>query len=178
MHSRWTDSYPPDHELAIKLSELSGAPTYTSTYSLVTEKSAEALFESISFIGGEQGWFNSTPLWRLRGMIDRMLQGVGTQRGRRSPTQLRVNDVVDFWRVEQVKKPSRLLLRAEMKLPGRAWLEFRVEPEEEFTAVECSCVLLYEGLRWAAILVCLSSFSSFHFWGSDSWNRKTERGAG
>ena len=56
---------------------------------------------------------------------------MGTRRGRRSPTQLRVNDVVDFWRVEQVNKPSRLLLRAEMKLPGRAWLEFRVEPEEE-----------------------------------------------
>jgi uncharacterized protein YbjT (DUF2867 family) len=130
VHSRWTDSYPPNYELAIKLNEISETPTYTSTYSLVTEKSAKALFESICYIGGQKGWFNSTPLWRVRGMIDRMFQGVGTRRGRRSPTRLRVNDVVDFWRVERVEKPSRLLLRAEMKLPGRAWLEFRVDPED------------------------------------------------
>ena len=63
-------------------------------------------------------------------MIDRLAQGVGTQRGRRSPTRLRVNDVVDFWRVEKIRRPRELLLRAEMKLPGLAWLAFRVEEEE------------------------------------------------
>ena len=63
-------------------------------------------------------------------MIDRLAQGVGTQRGRRSPTRLWVNDVVDFWRVEKIRRPRELLLRAEMKLPGLAWLAFRVEEEE------------------------------------------------
>ena len=130
VHTRWTDSYPRDHELAITLDELGDVPTYRSVYSLTTVKSARALFASIAQIGGEEGWFHSTPLWRMRGMIDRLAQGVGTQRGRRSPTRLRVNDVVDFWRVEKIRRPRELLLRAEMKLPGLAWLAFRVEEEE------------------------------------------------
>ena len=128
VHTRWSDSYPPAYELAIKLSELEGAPTYTSSYSLVTRKKAEALFGSITHIGGKKGWFYSTFLWRIRGALDRLLRGVGTTRGRRSASTLRVNDVVDFWRVEKIEHPSQLLLRAEMKVPGYAWLEFRVDP--------------------------------------------------
>jgi hypothetical protein len=68
-------------------------------------------------------------MWRLRGMLDRLLSGVGTSRGRRSSSTLRINDVIDFWRVEDLVRNRRLLLRAEMKLPGRAWLEFTVAPE-------------------------------------------------
>ena len=128
VHTRWSDSYPPDYELAIKLSEINGAPTYTSSYSLVTDKAAEALFRSITHIGGKNGWFHSTFLWRIRGGMDRLLRGVGTTRGRRSATSLRVNDVVDFWRVEKIHYHRQLLLRAEMKVPGYAWLEFRVDP--------------------------------------------------
>ncbi len=128
VHTRWSDSYPPDYELAIKLSEIEGAPAYTSSYSLVTSKTAESLFKSISHIGGKKGWFHSTFLWRIRGGMDRLLRGVGTTRGRRSASTLRVNDVVDFWRVEKISCPRQLLLRAEMKVPGYAWLEFRVDP--------------------------------------------------
>ena len=128
VHTRWSDSYPPDYELAIKLREIEGPPTYTSSYSLVTEKPAEVLFKSITHIGGKKGWFYSTFLWRIRGALDRMLRGVGTTRGRRSASTLRVNDVLDFWRVEEIKYHRQLLLRAEMKLPGYAWLEFRVDP--------------------------------------------------
>ena len=126
--TRWSDSYPPDYELAIKLKEINGPPTYTSSYSLVTTKTAEALFRSITHIGGRNGWFHSTFLWRIRGGIDRLLRGVGTMRGRRSASALRVNDVVDFWRVEEIRYNKQLLLRAEMKVPGYAWLEFRVDP--------------------------------------------------
>ena len=125
--TRWSDSYPPDYELAIKLSEIEGAPTYTCSYSLVTSKTAEELFKSITHIGGRNGWFHSTFLWRIRGAIDRLLRGVGTTRGRRSASGLRVNDVVDFWRVEEIQHNRQLLLRAEMKVPGFAWLEFRVD---------------------------------------------------
>lgn len=128
VHTRWSDSYPPDYELAIKLSEIEGAPAYTSSYSLVTSKTADSLFKSISHIGGKKGWFHSTFLWRIRGGMDRLLRGVGTTRGRRSASTLRVNDVVDFWRVEKISCPRQLLLRAEMKVPGYAWLEFRVDP--------------------------------------------------
>lgn len=131
VHTRWTDNYPPHHELAIKLSELEVPPTYGCRYSLESSVSADALFQSISHIGGDQGWFYSTPLWRIRGFIDRLVRGVGLRRGRRSPTQLRINDVVDFWRVEKIRAPRWLLLRAEMKSPGLAWLAFEVEEQEQ-----------------------------------------------
>jgi uncharacterized protein YbjT (DUF2867 family) len=128
VRTRWSDSYPPAYELAMTLGEMEGAPTYCCTYSLVTEQRLDSLFESMTHIGGKKGWFHSTFLWRVRGWIDRMLLGVGTARGRRSASTLRVNDVVDFWRVEQLVKDEQLLLRAELKTPGKAWLEFRVSP--------------------------------------------------
>ena len=129
IHTRWSDAYPPAHELAIKLHELREAPRYTSAYSLYTQKSSSSLFQNICRIGGKHGWFNSNILWRLRGMIDRVLMGVGTARGRRSYTDLRINDVIDFWRVEDLKRNEMLLLRAEMKLPGKAWLRFNIDPQ-------------------------------------------------
>ena len=129
VHTRWSDSYPPAHELAIKLHELKHTPRYTTTYSLQTPTPDTALFHSICRIGGKEGWFHGNWMWRLRGMLDSLLMGVGTARGRRSSSTLRVNDVIDFWRVETLVPNRRLLLRAEMKLPGRAWLEFRIDPE-------------------------------------------------
>ncbi|MFC2114372.1 DUF2867 domain-containing protein, partial [Bacteroidota bacterium] len=69
-------------------------------------------------------------MWRLRGSIDRVLMGIGTSRGRRSSSSLRINDVIDFWRVEDLKQDSELLLRAEMKLPGKAWLQFSIDHVE------------------------------------------------
>ncbi|MCK4565475.1 MAG: SDR family oxidoreductase, partial [Verrucomicrobia bacterium] len=131
VRSRWSDSYPLDHELAIKLHELPAAPNYASSYSLLSRKLDGALFRSVLKVGGREGWFNSNFLWRIRGAFDRLLMGVGTARGRRSAATLRVNDVIDFWRVEGLEKNRLLLLRAEMKVPGRAWLEFRIEPEGE-----------------------------------------------
>jgi len=128
IHTRWSDAYPPAHELALKLSELRVSPRYTSSYRLSTTKERSALFDSICRIGGKQGWFNSNWLWRLRGLLDKILTGVGTARGRRSHRELRINDVIDFWRVEDLKVNEMLLLRAEMKLPGKAWLRFDIEP--------------------------------------------------
>jgi uncharacterized protein YbjT (DUF2867 family) len=131
IHTRWSDAYPPAHELAIKLRELNELPRYTSSYSLYTRKSRAALFRNICKIGGKHGWFNSNILWRLRGMIDRVLMGVGTSRGRRSYSDLRINDVIDFWRVEDLKRNKMLLLRAEMKLPGKAWLRFNIDRQND-----------------------------------------------
>ena len=130
VYTRWSDASPKDHRLAIRLSELGRLPYYTATYSIMTDKSAEALYASICRVGGKEGWFQKNWLWRLRGMIDRLLMGVGLSRGRRSDVSLKINDVIDFWRVEDMKKDRRLLLRAEMKLPGRGWLEFIIIPAE------------------------------------------------
>jgi uncharacterized protein YbjT (DUF2867 family) len=81
-----------------------------------------------SSLGGKRGWLYGDFLWQLRGAIDRLLGGIGTRRGRRSATELRVGDAVDFWRVEQYRPPALLRLRAEMKLPGIAWLQFESTP--------------------------------------------------
>lgn len=87
----------------------------------------EVAFAPILRIGGRQGWYYATPLWRLRGLLDLPFGGAGTRRGRRDPQHLFPGDTVDFWRVEDVQ-PNRLLrLSAEMRLPGRAWLQFEVE---------------------------------------------------
>lgn len=126
VYTRWSDAYPPAHDLALKLYELKNKPEYLASYSLITEKKAVALFKSICKIGGREGWFHSNWMWRLRGGIDRIFLGVGTARGRKSYSSLKINDVIDFWRVEDLQNNKRLLLRSEMKLPGRAWLEFNI----------------------------------------------------
>lgn len=128
--TRWSDSYPPAHELMIRLHELNPAPKYTSAYCMLTFKESHRLFESFCLIGGKKGWFHSNWMWRLRGIIDSIFMGVGSSRGRRSASVLRINDVIDFFRVENIVQDKLLLLRAEMKLPGKAWLEFNIDSYE------------------------------------------------
>lgn len=129
VHTRWSDAYPPAHELAVKLHELIKPPEYIASYSLNTIKSPSSLFNAICKIGGKKGWFYQNWMWRMRGGIDRLFLGVGSIRGRKRYSNLEVNDVVDFWRVEDIQPNKKLLLRAEMKLPGKAWLEFNIQPQ-------------------------------------------------
>ncbi len=86
----------------------------------------EQAFAPIRLIGGRTGWYYANWLWSLRGFLDLLFGGIGVRRGRRDPESLRVGDPLDFWRVELYDPPHRLRLHAEMKLPGRAWLEFDV----------------------------------------------------
>ena len=125
----WSDAYPPAHELSIKFHEMELPFPYTSSASLLTEKDASSLFNSVCRIGGKEGWFHGNWLWRLRGMVDRILLGVGSARGRRSSSSLRIGDVIDFFRVEDLQNDSLLLLRAEMQLWGKAWLRFSIDQE-------------------------------------------------
>ncbi len=128
IRTRWSDAYPPSHRLAIKLHELDSKTEFAVSYTLFTAKPADAVFKAVCSVGGTEGWFQNNWMWRLRGMVDVILGGVGVSRGRRSSSSLRINDVIDFWRVEDLIVNQRLLLRAEMKLPGKAWLEFRIKP--------------------------------------------------
>jgi uncharacterized protein YbjT (DUF2867 family) len=87
------------------------------------------VFAAVERIGGAAGWQYGNWLWTLRGWLDLLLGGVGMRRGRRDPERLRVGDTLDCWRVESIEPGQRLRLAAEMKLPGRAWLEFEVQPD-------------------------------------------------
>jgi uncharacterized protein YndB with AHSA1/START domain len=91
---------------------------------------AAAVYRSFTRLGGAAGWLCMDWAWSARGLLDRLLGGVGLRRGRRDPADVRVGDAVDFWRVEAVEPDHLLRLRAEMKVPGLAWLEFRVVPVE------------------------------------------------
>jgi uncharacterized protein YbjT (DUF2867 family) len=94
-----------------------------------------AVFRPIRRIGGSTGWYYANYLWRIRGFFDLLVGGVGLRRGRRHPDSLAVGDAVDFWRVEAFEPDRRLRLAAEMKLFGRAWLEFEVEGDSTRSSI-------------------------------------------
>jgi len=147
VYTRWSDEYPPAHELAIKLHELKTPAKYISIYSIISDKSRELLFQSFCTIGGEAGWLHNNWMWKLRGLLDQIFLGVGITRGRRSNTSLRINDVVDFWRVEEIKEGTKLLLRAEMRLPGMAWLEFDLDNIEDKSKLSVTAYYEPRGIR-------------------------------
>jgi uncharacterized protein YbjT (DUF2867 family) len=100
----------------------------------VVNAPASAVYRTFSRLGGDTGWLCMDWAWAIRGWMDRLLGGVGLRRGRRDSTEVRVGDALDFWRVEAVEPGLLLRLRAEMKVPGRAWLQFEAEPMTEQTS--------------------------------------------
>jgi hypothetical protein len=91
------------------------------------------IFAELSTIGGDRGWYSGQFLWAVRGLIDQLIGGPGLRRGRRA--KLRVGDALDFWRIEKLESPTTLRLRAEMRLPGLAWLTWTITPTEEGSKV-------------------------------------------
>ncbi|MEU9058892.1 SDR family oxidoreductase [Streptomyces sp. NPDC048430] len=119
-----SDPLPTDPDWA-------GGSLYTDVRERDVDASPEALWRVVEGIGGENGWYSFPPAWAVRGWLDRLVGGVGLRRGRRDAQRLRVGDSLDFWRVEEIE-PGRLLrLRAEMRLPGLAWLDMYVEKGED-----------------------------------------------
>jgi hypothetical protein len=99
--------------------------------SILLDIPVEDAFAPIQRIGGKNGWYYGNWLWKLRGFLDLLVGGVGLRRGRRDTDRIDVGDAIDFWRVEEFESNRLLRLTAEMKLPGRAWLEFEVLPESD-----------------------------------------------
>ncbi len=133
VETRWSDAnilYAPWQKTQGD-PDWSGEKTLRDVKIRYTPATANALWRSAEAIGGETGWYGSDFLWYLRGLMDRAVGGVGLRRGRRDPLHLRVGDAVDFWRVEQIEPGVALKLRAEMILPGKAWLEFRIDEVEQ-----------------------------------------------
>ncbi len=107
---------------------------------VVVRCSAAQAFSPIRRIGGETGWYYGDWLWHVRGFIDRLVGGVGLRRGRRDPEHVVPGEALDFWRVEAVEQDRRLLLFAEMRLPGRAWLQFEVEPAGDWATIRQTAI--------------------------------------
>ena len=97
---------------------------------MLVDASPARVFRAFTAMGGQTGWLYMNWSWQLRGALDRLAGGVGMRRGRRHPHDVRVGDALDFWRVEAVEPDAMLLLRAEMKVPGRAWLQFQAREQE------------------------------------------------
>jgi hypothetical protein len=107
-------------------------------------------FAPIRHIGGATGWYYANWLWRLRGFLDLLCGGVGVRRGRRDPERLSIGETVDWWRVEAFEPDRRLRLWAEMKLPGRAWLEFEVEGDAHSSTIRQTAIFDPIGLSGLA----------------------------
>ncbi|UTJ07545.1 SDR family oxidoreductase [Arcobacter roscoffensis] len=127
--SRWSDrfgkAWDKDHS-----KDLADAIFVDRKIEYYNNVSKENIYKSFISIGGKEGWFDYDFLWKIRGVIDKMIGGVGLKRGRRDQYNLRVGDSLDFWKVVDVQENKRLLLFAQMKLPGTAWLEFKVDDEK------------------------------------------------
>ncbi len=147
----------------------SGGSAYVDRKTRRVHAPPEALWDVIVRIGGETGWYSSPRAWALRGWLDRLIGGVGLRRGRRDPVELYVGEALDFWRVEEIQHGRLLRLRAEMLLPGLAWLELKVEPDllspTHISRYQQRAVFAPHGLAGHLYWYCISPFHHVIFGG-------------
>lgn len=128
----WMDSAGAGHSPASPSPQdpdWAGGTVLENRQEVTSAASPERLFRTVAGVGGTRGWYVTNGLWTLRGWFDKVIGGVGMRRGRRHPDDLRVGDALDFFRVEDHDEPRLLRLRAEMRVPGDAWLEWTIEPD-------------------------------------------------
>lgn len=128
LESHWTDagSMPPEETVFPGDASWSGGTVYSDRRCLRLFGSIDGVWRTILRIGGDTGWYYGNTLWRIRGLMDTLMGGVGSRRGRRHPEEILPGDALDFWRVLLVQPNQRLRLLAEMKVPGQAILEFQL----------------------------------------------------
>lgn len=142
-----------------------GRTVFTDVRTAQTTASPESLWKVIQAIGGENGWYSSPLLWAVRGWMDKLVGGVGLARGRRSKGRLAVGDALDFWRVEAIEPGSLLRLRAEMKVPGGAWLELRATSTAGGSRYDQRAVFFPLGLAGRLYWLAVLPFHGFIFRG-------------
>ena len=155
------DPYPGDPDWA-------GGTLLTDVRTAGSDAAPAQLFEAVTSVGGERGWPSFRFLWEVRGLIDRLVGGIGLRRGRRDPVTLRVGDALDFWRVEDIRPPDEtgaalLRLRAEMIVPGQAWLEFRIESRGEGSHLTQRALFAPRGLLGRLYWLLMLPFHPFIF---------------
>jgi uncharacterized protein YbjT (DUF2867 family) len=137
----------------------------TDSRTIHVDTSPARAFAPIRRIGGSAGWYYANWLWRLRGLLDLLIGGVGMRRGRRDPESLQTGDTVDFWRVESIEQGRRLRLAAEMKLPGRAWLEFEVTGDSTGATIRQTATFDAKGVLGRAYWYSVYPLHEFVFGG-------------
>ena len=151
VETRWSDAL--GSETSYELEDREGV--LEETRAVYVHAQPDQVFRTFSTLGGERGWLAFDWLWKIRGYVDRFVGGPGLRRGRRDPDALYPGDAVDFWRVEIVERPHVLRLRAEMRMPGQAWLQFKAIPEGSGTRLVQSALFAPRGviglLYWYAM---------------------------
>jgi uncharacterized protein YbjT (DUF2867 family) len=125
--TRWSDAFS-SASASPQWSAVASGRRFLDSRTVHVPCSPHVAFRPIEHLGGKTGWYYGNWLWRSRGLLDLLFGGVGMRRGRRDPERLFAGDTLDFWRVEEIHTGSLLRLAAEMRLPGRAWLQFEVTP--------------------------------------------------
>jgi uncharacterized protein YbjT (DUF2867 family) len=143
----------------------SGGSMYVDERQARVDTDASTLWKVIEGIGGENGWYSFPLAWSVRGLLDRLVGGVGLRRGRRDPRRLRVGETLDWWRVEEVDRGRLLRLRAEMKVPGAAWLELRVDEVGGEVVYRQRAVFVPRGLAGHLYWWAVAPFHGFVFGG-------------
>jgi hypothetical protein len=146
--TRWSDASLPDapSDPLPTDPDWAGGSLYQDLRVVHTTDSIDEVWKRVEAIGGDNGYSTATWAWHVRGLIDRLVGGPGLRRGRRDPLRLKEGDALDFWRVETVRPPHVLRLRAEMKNPGKAWLEFVLEQDGDGTIVKQCALFAPRGL--------------------------------
>ncbi len=147
--TRWSDAALPGPTPADPLPTdpaWSGGRLLCDEQEVITTRPPEAVFATVEGIGGDRGWYVTPVLWSVRGVMDKLVGGVGMRRGRRHPDRMGVGDAIDFWRVEAMEPPTLVRLRAEMRLPGEAWMEWRIDTHEGRTRVRQRALFHPRGL--------------------------------
>jgi uncharacterized protein YbjT (DUF2867 family) len=164
--SHWSDVPPENMCDLLPLCEFESSEFIIEEHGIDIPAIPEHVFPVVCQIGGKHGWNHANILWEIRGWIDRLLGGVGLQRGRRDLDHLRVGDSVDFWRVEKLELNRELLLRAEMITPGLSWLEFQLNPDENGgTRLTLKAHFIPKPFWGNLYWMVLSSFHSYIFKG-------------
>jgi hypothetical protein len=128
--TRWSDAASQPAAPMPTDPEWSGGTVFMDRQVMPTDTDADRLYWAFSRIGGRVGYYGLDWAWRIRGILDRLVGGVGLRRGRRHPTEVRIGEAIDCWRVEDVVPGKSLRLKAEMRIPGDAWLDWEIRETE------------------------------------------------
>ncbi|MEO8430051.1 MAG: SDR family oxidoreductase [Acidobacteriota bacterium] len=148
--TRWSDAFSASGLPAARDSSRRIGSRLVDSRAVIAPVPASAAFAAVRRIGGEEGWYYGNALWRFRGFLDLLAGGVGMRRGRRHPDQLATGDPLDFWRVEAFEAGRLLRLAAEMRVPGRAWLQFETTPAAGGTEIRQTAIFDPVGLTGLA----------------------------